>query len=847
MICDLNAKNTILISSLLLMLLFSLQNSFGQTGSSLQIVLTDQHSALIGNAIIKIKDGKGKSVKEINAKKSQDFLFNLPQGKYVVEIQAVGFKPIVKEVEINQGRSVLNQLLEIEEIKVDVKVEQELIEKRIEETLNRTWTAEEIENLPSDPNEIEKELKRKYGDDVIIRVNGFTGGQLPPKEQIASIRVTRSSFDAEFHQIGQTIVDIQTKAGGKNFFGFTNLFYDSSLFNARNSLEKSKLPSQNLNGFVFLTFPSIKNRTMFTAGLMNFITSRRQNIIAVTPNGNVNSKTSSNSLFLSPTINIIHNISKEHTLFTSYFLFNNRFTNLGVGGFNLPESAYSSNIQSHTLRLNESGPIRRTANQFRLEFVKKNARSIPNNRTVAINVIGAFNSGGATQNNSSSQQKLFLTDINYFDHKKHAFKIGGEVEYNRYKLNSFDNLNGRFTFSNLADYLNNKPYSYTQRQQSSITNLSQFQLAGFFQDDIRLRKNFQIGLGLRYEWQNNLSDYNNFSPRLSFTWSPDKEARLVLRSGAGVFYHWFETSNLSTILSNDGRKASDIIILNPSYPNLFLSGTTTQTLPPSVMQKDEKLTNPYTFISKTGFNFRINNIFNLEGFYTYRQGMHQFRSRDINAPINGIRANSNFGRIAQVESSGKTLENSLELELEGKLKKGFSFDANYKIGKVLSDFEDVFSLPVNNYNTKQEWAVSNLDQRHKLSTRLNFPSWKSFSFNTTFRLESGRPYTISTGKDDNGDSVINDRPFGFMRNSERGTWFRQVDANLSWKVKLGKEDEKNPLSKIKNQLVLTVNLQNLLNQTNKQNFIGIQTSPFFRQAISAAPARTIQFGLSWIF
>lgn len=215
--------------------------------------------------------------------------------------------------------------------------------------------------------------------------------------------------------------------------------------------------------------------------------------------------------------------------------------------------------------------------------------------------------------------------------------------------------------------------------------------------------------------------------------------------------------------------------------------------------------------------------------------------------INGIRANLNFGRIVQIESSGNTVENSLELKLEGKLNKGFTFDANYKIGKVLSDFEDIFSLPINSFETSQEWGAANLDQRHRFNTRLMFPSWKSFSFNATFRLESPRPYTITTGRDDNGDSVINDRPFGISRNSERGEWFKQVDASLSWRTKLGKEEANNPLSKIKNQMIFTLNVQNIFNQTNQQNFIGIQTSPFFRQAISAAQPRLIQFGMNWMF
>jgi hypothetical protein len=364
---------------------------------------------------------------------------------------------------------------------------------------------------------------------------------------------------------------------------------------------------------------------------------------------------------------------------------------------------------------------------------------------------------------------------------------------------------------------------------------------------VRLYKNFQIGLGLRYERQSNIKDNNNFSPRLSFVWSPDKESKIVMRSGVGVFFKWLDTTPLSTILSNDGRNGSDLIIINPSYPNPETGGIIGNSLLPSIFRKDENLRNSDTFISKTVVNYRISNQFNLESTYTFKRGLHQFRSRDINSPINGVRPNSLFARITQVESSGNSRENALEFKFDGSLKKGFSFDLIYKIGKINSDFEDIFSLPVNSYNTSLENSVSNLDQRHKFSTRLSFPSWKNLSFNTTFRLESPRPYSITTGRDDNGDSVINDRPPGVGRNSERGDWFKQVDANFSWKTKLRKEDAKNALSKIKNQIVFTATIQNLFNQTNLQNFVGIQTSPFFRQATSARNARSIEVGMSFTF
>jgi hypothetical protein len=51
----------------------------------------------------------------------------------------------------------------------------------------------------------------------------------------------------------------------------------------------------------------------------------------------------------------------------------------------------------------------------------------------------------------------------------------------------------------------------------------------------------------------------------------------------------------------------------------------------------------------------------------------------------------------------------------------------------------------------------------------------------------------------------------------------------------------------KYRLDLYVNVQNLLNRTNYNAFVGNQLSPFFGQATSAAPARRIEVGASISF
>ena len=52
-------------------------------------------------------------------------------------------------------------------------------------------------------------------------------------------------------------------------------------------------------------------------------------------------------------------------------------------------------------------------------------------------------------------------------------------------------------------------------------------------------------------------------------------------------------------------------------------------------------------------------------------------------------------------------------------------------------------------------------------------------------VRSGTPYNITTGRDDNGDTVFNDRPAGVRRNSARGASQWNLNLRVSRTVNLG--------------------------------------------------------------
>jgi hypothetical protein len=844
------------------------QSLFAFQVNSLQITLIDAKENIITEATAKLKNEKGYS-KETEIKNSQHLNFSkLTEGKYWIEIQAKGFKPYTQQIDIKLGKNELVIKLEIAEIVENVEIGRDKQELAVEEEVFSNFlTQAQIDALPEDPEELERELKNQFGQDAVIRVDGFTG-RIPPKSQIASIKVTRSSFDAEYHQLGVTIIDVTTKSGSGKWSGSVSFNFNDESLNARNPFALRRLPTQQKRYDLFLSGPVMKNKNSLFVSVSGNNSYKDENVVAVLPSGQFRESLRSSANSIYPWIKFSQNLSKNHFLGFTYQGIINNSENNGVGGFNLAERAFDSKLSNHQFRISETGNIGKTFfNEFRLQITDENLETIPNNNGTTIIVLDAFAKGGAGNQNKTRKQGIWFSDNLLFGIGKiHAVKIGGLFEYEKRKSELANNQNGTFTFSNLADFSINKPATFTQRLGIRNVNFQQFQIGTYLQDDIRLHKSFILSLGLRHEWQNNLNDKNNFSPRLGFAWSPTKRGKTTIRGGIGVYYNWLETNNLSNVLSQGFNQPSETIIINPSYPNPFVSGTS-QILPQSFWQKAENLKNPYIFLASFTVQQRLSQNASLRIVYNYERGVHLFRSRDINAPLNGIRPNTNFGRIVQIESSSYSVKNSVNLSLNGRINKDLSFFADYTLSKNTSESDGIFSLPSDNYNLRLDRSSSNIDQRHRIYASVFYKIRRNLNFSTNFTVGSPFPYTITTGLDTNRDTVFNDRPFGIARNSARGTWQKQVDASLSWTFGFVKRKEGETAvpgtvvitsaeatsgdigidAKHKYSVKIFATANNIFNQTNFTNFVGVQTSLLFTQPISAKNARRIDFGLRLSF
>ena len=76
-----------------------------------------------------------------------------------------------------------------------------------------------------------------------------------------------------------------------------------------------------------------------------------------------------------------------------------------------------------------------------------------------------------------------------------------------------------------------------------------------------------LTVGPRYDWQNYFHDHNNFAPRFSFAYSPDKQQKTVVRGGAGVFYDRTGVRPIQDVLLLNGSRLRLYVLPNPGFPD----------------------------------------------------------------------------------------------------------------------------------------------------------------------------------------------------------------------------------------------------------------------------------------
>ncbi len=672
--------------------------------------ITDPSGALIPGAQVTVLTAAGKKVGSGAADPAGAYqLRGLAAGSYVIQASFPGFAPFVSApIPLTTGQSKsIDIKMAIEAADVEVVVTDEGAPTvSTEAGANASaivLKGSDLDALSDDPDELSNELTALAGPSAgpnggQIYIDGFTGGQLPPKSAIREIRINQNPFSAEYDRLGYGRIEILTKPGTDTlhgrFFGQGN----DNVFNTGNPFT-SELPdyySYQYNATVsgalskhasyFFSVEQRNNQTDSVYTVLNGpVYNSATNTYSASPTSVAGSLFSPGThINVSPRIDL--QLGQKNTLTLRYQFFHNNVTNSLSGSTSLPSLASSSLSDEHTVQISDSQIINdHLVDETRFEYRRAPSTSSPASTDPTFDVPGVFSGGGTgNQFSNSHQDHLELQNVFNLTKGKQAVKFGTWLRDNREAITTDGNFNGSFIFPSITAFIDTwnglvggenfaqiaAACPSTQTGGCLPTNLTYttgnekfdgnvFDGALFFQDDWKLNKNLTLSGGLRWESQNHTADHDDWGPRLAFAYALDGHkkgtvAKTVLRGGFGFFYDRFSIGSLMNLemFNTTARSQSQISIDNPTCAaasslnaiNFSTCGTAT-TNTPQIYAISPSYRAPYAEQLGTSLERQLTKVSTLTFTYLHSFGVHQLVTRDSNAYLPGTYAYNANGTI----------------------------------------------------------------------------------------------------------------------------------------------------------------------------------------------------------
>jgi hypothetical protein len=853
-----------------------------QGNASLRVTVRDETEAALIHATVTVTDASGVPRQVLVDESGVATFTGLTPGTQQISVEASGFQTFTGPINLRRGNNTAIATL-IVALREEVQVTEISAESRRDNGFSTTLSREDIDALSDDPDEMAEQLRQMAGPGAQIFIDGFRGGRLPPKDQIQQIRFNTNSYSAEYHEAGMVRIEVITKPGMGNWRGMMNFGFRDESLNATNKFATSRGPEQQKRFMFNAQGPLAKGKTGLSISADGNLSYDAQTIVATTPAGEVYDQVRRPVEGVNATVRLEQALGPTSQLRAEYSRREQNRSNLGVGDFELMDRAYSVDTVIDALRVRNTRTLGKSVfSELRFEATQSTNNTASVSNAPAIRVLDQFTSGGAGQTGTREGRQFTVAQNFDFSVAKHMFRAGVLLEGGFWDSDQQQNANGMFTFSSMEDYLAGRPRTYTRRVGDPNVSYSQWQAGWFVQDDFRVSKNLNVSLGVRQEIQTHVGDKFNVAPRAAFTYALRKGN---IRGGYGVFYDWLESNVYEQVVRVDGTQQVDEVIINPSYPDLG-SGSGIA-LAASRIQLGPQLTQPTIQQASIGYERPFGEWGNFRTDYMWTRGHDTLRSVNVNAPLNGVRPDQSVGNVTQIESTGRRASDRINafVMMRYPRVRGLMGNIGYQYSNNRNFSDSPLALPGDSTNPDGDWGPSSLDIRHRVFFMFNTPLLYGVRASLQGQYSSAPPYTITTGVDDNGDTVFNDRPAGVTRNSARGASQWNVNLRLNRSINLGGvlgidgpmmlggpppppppssmqqgpgigagSGSGGPVQMVtmdgnasRYRLDLYLQVFNLLNTANYNAFVGNQLSPYYGQPTSAAPPRRIEIGAAISF
>jgi outer membrane receptor protein involved in Fe transport len=683
-------------------------------------------------------------------------------------------------------------------------------------------------------------------------------------EAIKEVQVLSNRFSAEYGESLATVTSAVTKAGTNEFHGSGLLFLQDDALNSTPLFALVNPPAASERFGFTLGGPITKDRTHFLESYEGR-RSRNQNVV-VSPSPEAAGA-------------FVHDDEDEHLVFfrvdhrrTERHLMTGRYNGQFFrwhdepGGLSLPGTGTEYRNDVHTILATDRWQFsEQLLNEVRVQFARYVDVRTDLQPTVFVSRAGYSQEGGtlgAFGFGADPEDTWEAADTVSMWAGPHTFKLGGGTKYVR-AHNAFLNYGRGAYFFAGAPELYAQPFLFIQGiapdANSAHANPRSVSAFGFIQDDWRVRSRLTLNLGLRYDIEkvDNVRNYstavdaNNLQPRAGVAWEPWGQ-RMIIRGGAGLYTQQQLLFFINRV-QLEGPDGTLTIALSPDsplfpkFPNVLPPFPTASVLPPRDIQRvDTSFRNPYSLQSTVGIEWDLGAV-TASADYVHLNGRDLMSLIDTNAPASNPKpvqrsvaqadatrplpaVPGSYRNIITLGNLGRSWYHALQVKANRSTRQ-LQMLASYTLSRA--EDMDNYQLPEDSRNLEAEKALANTNVMQNLTIGFTWQTpgarrlLSDWSLSGIGAFRSHRPYTITWGDDRNGTTQNDARPDG--RNSGKTDAYQNVDLALSRRFSLGFTT-----------VEARVEMFNVFNTPNYDEYVGALLSPLFAKPISAFPTRRVQ-------